>query len=128
MKIAIPSVSGRLCEHFHECGQFAFVDLDETTQTLQGIIVKNAPTDVGGLPQWLQRQGAQVVLSGSIEPQTRQSLCAAGVDVLEGAPGFRVEALVARYLMGPSDLAHHTCGQYPICNDSSSNQKPTGPP
>lgn len=110
MTIAIPAAGGRLCEEFQACGQFVFVELDEATQTLQKTTVVEAPVGARELPQWLQGHGAQVVLSGQMDPQIRQSLCAAGVDVLEGAPTFRIEALVARYLMGSPDLAHHTCG------------------
>jgi predicted Fe-Mo cluster-binding NifX family protein len=110
MKIAIPTVDGRLCECLAECRQFALLDLDETTMTLRSTTwLDMPPLDGGELPRWLRRQGVQVLVAGSLEPPTQQLLCEAGLRVVVGAPTYRVEALAARYLMGRLDMAKMAC-------------------
>lgn len=101
MKITIPILDDRLCEHFVECRQFTLLELDEARMTFRSTTLWDVPKfERGELKLWLRRQGVQMLRAGRREASTQKRFCEAGVRVLVGVPSYRVEAIAARYLMG----------------------------
>lgn len=101
MKIAIPTMDGRLCEQFAACRHFTLTELDDSHQLCRTSTLLRAPNGgIGETVDWLAAQGVTMVVAGAMDVSTEHALCAAGIQLLLGAPGYQVPAVVARYLMG----------------------------
>ena len=67
LRIAIPTVSGSLCQHFGHCEQFALLDVDAENKTiLKTTMVTPPPHEPGLLPTWLHEQGAHVIIASGM--------------------------------------------------------------
>jgi predicted Fe-Mo cluster-binding NifX family protein len=114
MKIAIPLQNGRV---FPECGQpaeFALVEVDETTQTVQrSTACPLPPLSTAGWADWLAEQAVDVVLTRGIPPDQRARLTEKGIRVVAGIPPFRVSAVVAGFLNGTLESGPNICDSAP---------------
>ncbi|MBN1343206.1 MAG: P-loop NTPase [Phycisphaerae bacterium] len=110
MRFAIPLANGQLCMHFGHCEEFAFVDVDRETKTIQNQ-TRIAPPEhePGILPPWIKEQGADLVIAGGMGQRAQQIFAQHGVDVLVGAPAESPEALVQAYLDGSLQSGENVC-------------------
>ncbi len=114
MKIAIPIAQGALCAHFGHCEQFAFVDLDEATNTITGRTDLTPPPHAPGvIPPWVAQQGAKLVLAGGMGGRAVQIFEQAGVHVLVGCPSDTPERLVEAYAKQNLITGVNTCDHGP---------------
>lgn len=101
MTIAISSKEGRVFPDCGLSGQFTLVELDQSTKTVrQSNTITTSPVDTLRLAGWLRDQGVELVIAGGLRREALDALKGNGIRVLVGAPSFRVEALVARFLTG----------------------------
>lgn len=110
MRIAIPVADGRLCMHFGHCEQFAFVDADPSTrQVVRTEYVTPPPHVPGLLPEWIQQQGADIVLAGGMGGRAQGLFAERGVEVVTGAPAEEPTAVAEAYLAGTLVTGANTC-------------------
>jgi ATP-binding protein involved in chromosome partitioning len=110
MRIAIPVADGRLCMHFGHCEQFAFVDTDTATrQVLETRYVTPPPHVPGLLPEWIQAQGAGIVVAGGMGARAQNLFAERGVAVVTGAPAEAPEVLARAYLDGTLVTGENAC-------------------
>ncbi|MBN2217864.1 MAG: NifB/NifX family molybdenum-iron cluster-binding protein [Pirellulales bacterium] len=110
MKIAIPTVNGRLCMHFGHCEQFAVVDVDEEANAPTNTTLHTPPLhEPGLLPRWLHEQGATVIIAGGMGQRAQQLFAQSGVKVVVGAPADTPENLVQAYLSGALVSGQNAC-------------------
>lgn len=110
MKIAIPVVDGKLCMHFGHCEQFAVVEADETTKSVQGVTMLTPPPhEPGVLPRWLHEQGANAIIAGGMGQRAQALFEQNGVQVVVGAPSDEPEALVSAWLNGSLQSGANVC-------------------
>jgi predicted Fe-Mo cluster-binding NifX family protein len=110
MKIAIPVKAGHLESHFGHAREFTFVTVDEgevqATETL------DAPLEHGGLPGWLARARADVVIVGGLGQRAFDRMSQSGIEVVAGAPQGSPEELVRSYLAGTLGSNVEICTQH----------------
>ncbi len=113
MIIAVPTLEGRLHEHFGGSTRFALVQADPAQRKILGIQTLTAPPHAPGLfPRWLREQGANVVIAGGIGRRALDLFAEQGIEVRAGQVGATVEEVVNAYLDGrlvnePQACAHH---------------------
>lgn len=101
MKIAIPSLDGKLCLHFGHCEQFAVIDVDNETKTVGEVsFLTPPPHEPGVLPRWLHEQGADVIIAGGMGQRAQTLFTSNGIEVLVGAPQETPEELAKAYIQG----------------------------
>jgi len=110
MKIAIPLADGKLTAHFGHCGQFAVVDVDTESKTIQRQVVLDPPAhEPGVLPAWLAEQGVRLVIAGGMGQRAQMLFTDRGIEVIVGAPVDTPEALVSDYLAGTLQVGDNVC-------------------
>lgn len=115
MKIAIPTLDGKLCSHFGHCETFSFVDVNPKTNEILKIIT-NAPEE--GIScqsaSWIAEQCVDVVLAGGMGGRPMMLFAQKGVEVISGCPEMEIEEIVKLYLAQNLITGENSCG-----NDSN---------
>lgn len=100
MKIAIPTIEGRVDDHFGHCDHYTIftieqgrVECRESLPSPQGCGCKS------GIATTLQEMGVKVMLAGNMGEGARRKLESCGILVIRGCRGD-VESLVKGYLAG----------------------------
>jgi ATP-binding protein involved in chromosome partitioning len=110
VRIVIPLAAGQLCAHFGHCEQFAVVDVDPATGTVEARQdLTPPPHEPGALPPWLAGHGANVVIAGGIGMRAQQLLADQGIEVVCGAAAAAPEAVVQAYLAGELQTGENLC-------------------
>jgi predicted Fe-Mo cluster-binding NifX family protein len=110
LKIAIPLADGKLCMHFGHCGQFAILDVDQSShKIISRTDLVPPPHAPGVLPAWLHEQGASVVIAGGMGQRAQQIFADHGITVLVGAPVDTPENLAKAYLKGTLECGDNVC-------------------
>jgi len=110
MKVAIPVFEGKLCTHFGMARHFAFVEADAEKKEVLGVEVLEAPAhEPGILPQWIQSQGAEIVIVGGMGSRAQALFAEAGMAFVIGAPEEVPEKLVKDYLEGDLQTGENVC-------------------
>ncbi|MFW6189457.1 MAG: NifB/NifX family molybdenum-iron cluster-binding protein [Planctomycetota bacterium] len=111
MRIAIPLADGKLAMHFGHCEEFALLDVDEQDG---GAVAKTEraaapPHQPGLLPQWLQEQGADLVICGGMGRRAQALFAQNGIDVVVGAPVGEPEQIARSYIAGELTTGPNVC-------------------
>jgi ATP-binding protein involved in chromosome partitioning len=106
--LVVPVSEGKLSSHFGHCKQFAFIEI------LNGKIAKTEMLtppahEPGVLPQWLNEQGADIVIAAGMGERAQQLLEENGIEVIIGAPMDSPESLTNRYLSGTLVTGANVC-------------------
>jgi predicted Fe-Mo cluster-binding NifX family protein len=110
MKYAVPISGGKLSAHFGHCGKFAFFETDESTKTITGREVVEAPEHQPGLlPVWLAEKGAGVVIAGLMGERAHSLLEQRGITVVTGVQESDPEQAVLQHLNGSLSTAPMAC-------------------
>lgn len=110
MKIAIPLADGKLTAHFGHCGQFAIVDVDPRSKTIQSQVVLDPPPhEPGVLPAWLAEKGVNLIIAGGMGQRAQMLFTDKNIEVIVGAPVDTPEALVSDYLAGALQTGDNIC-------------------
>jgi predicted Fe-Mo cluster-binding NifX family protein len=110
MRIAIPLMDGKLCQHFGHCASFALVDTDPASgKVLKREDIEAPPHEPGKLPGWLAERGAGVIIAGGMGGRAQELFSAQGIKVVVGAPAGTPERLVADYLAGTLVSGANAC-------------------
>jgi predicted Fe-Mo cluster-binding NifX family protein len=110
MRIAIPLSEGKLTMHFGHCGNFALVDVDDSTKKiLKREDIAAPPHEPGLLPPWLAERGVKVVIAGGMGQRAHTLFDEQNISVIIGAPAETPEKLVADYLQGTLVVGENTC-------------------
>ena len=110
LKIAVPMAAGCLCQHFGHCEQFALFDVDADNKTiLKTTMVTPPPHEPGLLPTWLQKQGADIIISGGMGSRAQELFLGKGIHVVTGASSEVPEKVVAEYLSGELTTGANVC-------------------
>lgn len=114
MKIAIPTLEGKLCSHFGHCETFSFVEVNQETKEIieittgvpeEGITCQSA--------NWISAQGVSVVLAGGMGGRPMMLFAQNGVKVISGCPELEIEEIVKHYLDNTLISGENTCGHDP---------------
>ena len=111
MKIAIPTVDGKLCAHFGHCESFTFAEIDETTKEIKTIEERIPEEGIScQSAAWIAEQGAQIVLAGGMGGRPLQMFANCGVNVITGCPEEDIEEVVTQFLTSTLETGENACG------------------
>lgn len=111
MKIAIPTLEGKLCAHFGHCESFTFVEVDTEKKEILNIVETTPEEGIScQSASWIAAQGANVVLAGGMGGRPYTTLVQNGVDVVTGCPELDINEIVKLYLTNTLETGENTCG------------------
>lgn len=114
MKIAIPTLEGKLCSHFGHCESFSLVEVNlETKEILE---IKNCIPEEGiscSSANWIAAQGVSVALVGGIGGRPSMIFAQNGIDVISGCPELEIKEIVSLYLNSNLVTGENVCGNDP---------------
>ncbi|MFP4176586.1 MAG: NifB/NifX family molybdenum-iron cluster-binding protein [Planctomycetota bacterium] len=110
MKIAIPTVDGKVAQHFGHCGTFALYDVDPQEATINESTTEDPPPhEPGVLPRWLNQRGVDLILAGGMGRRAQNLFRDSGVDVIVGAPPEPPEDIIRLYLDDELQTGDNLC-------------------
>lgn len=110
MKIAIPTVNGKLCMHFGHCDTFALLDVDPESKAITAMIELDPPPhEPGVLPPWLAQQGTDLIIAGGMGQRAQSLFEAQSIKVVVGAPAESPATIAAAYLGGSLETGSNSC-------------------
>lgn len=110
MKIAIPTLEGKLCAHFGHCEIFSFAEVNpETKEIIE--ITTGAPEEGVSCQSagWIAEQGAEIVLAGGMGGRPMMMFEQLGVQVLSGCPELPVRDVVQMFLENSLVTGENSC-------------------
>ncbi len=114
MKIAIPIAGGKLAMHFGHAGEFALIDVDESTKEIKKTeMLTPPPHEPGVLPKWLGSLNTDVIISGGMGQMAINLFNESGINVVIGAPSEEPEKVVKAFLENSLQTGANVCGKDP---------------
>jgi ATP-binding protein involved in chromosome partitioning len=108
MRIAIPTIDGKLCMHFGHSQQFTLFDVEDGEIKSMGAAIP-PPHAPGVLPRWLREQGADIIIASGMGSRAQMLFNENGISVAVGAPILEPEVLVKQYVSGELKLGGNIC-------------------
>jgi Mrp family chromosome partitioning ATPase/predicted Fe-Mo cluster-binding NifX family protein len=106
--LVVPVSDGKLSSHFGHCKQFAFVEIQNGKIAKTEMLIP-PPHEPGVLPQWLNEQGAGIIIAAGMGEKAQQLLEEKGIEVITGAPMDSPESLTNQYLSGTLVTGANVC-------------------
>jgi len=99
MRIALPTIDGKLCPHFGHCEEFVMFKVDkENKKILERENLNPPPHQPGILPNWLKEKKVDLIIAGGIGRRAQMHFNNSGIKVLFGAPAEEPEKLIELYI------------------------------
>ena len=110
MKIAIPTVAGRLAAHFGHCEEFTLIEVDWEQKKILGRESFSAPPhEPGLLPRWLAGKGADMIIAGGMGSRAQDLFMENQIRIMTGAPPAEPMSLVESLLAGGLKTGRNLC-------------------
>ncbi len=110
MRIAIPTVEGRLCMHFGHCDVFKMFDVNDQNEQCCVVEMVPPPHEPGVLPKWMNDNAVNVIIAGGMGIKAQNLFKEFGIDVVTGGSAKLTPAeLVQEYLNGTLVTGENAC-------------------
>lgn len=110
LRIAVASDADVVSQHFGHCQSFVLFDT-ENQKIVSQTRVENPGHKPGFLPNFLNDQGAKVIISGGMGPGAIQIFEEKNIEVIVGARGS-AQAAVEQYLTGNLKSTGSVCNEH----------------
>ena len=107
MIIAISTDGDEVCPHFGRAPQFSIVNI-ENNKVLEKKVLSNPGHSVGSIPQFLNEQGANSIITGGMGHRAVQFFAEYGIDVIMGVTG-KIGDVVEKILDGTLEGGESLC-------------------
>lgn len=119
MKIAIPTLDGKLCAHFGHCETFSFAEINPDTKEI--IEIYSGAPEEGISCQcagWIAEQGAEIVLAGGMGGRPMMMFEQLGIQVISGCPELPIQEIVKQFLENSLVVGENSCnhGEGHVCH------------
>ena len=105
---AIPTIEGKLCQHFGHCEKFAVVETDD--QKIMGTEFFTPPVhQPGTYPKFLSEHGVKVIIAGGIGMKAQELFKQNDIEVYIGVDSDSPEKLVELYLQNQLQSGQNLC-------------------
>ena len=105
---AIPTIDGKLCQHFGHCEKFAIVVTDG--QVVKSTSFVEPPAHQPGVyPQFLAQQDVEVIISGGMGSKAQELFKQHNIEVCIGVNTDSPEKLVEHYLADHLATGQNLC-------------------
>lgn len=108
MRIAVPTVEGKLSMHFGHSQEFALIDI-EGEEIKNVDTVTPPPHAPGVLPKWLREQGVTIIISSGMGRRAQNLFSENDIAVVVGAPALEPEQLARHYIEGTLKVGYNIC-------------------
>jgi len=110
MKIAIPTLEGKLATHFGHCEKFAIIDIDvDGKKIIKREDLTPPPHEPGVLSRWLGEQGVTHIIAGGMGAHAHNLFTEQKIEVVIGAEIELPELLVNKLLSGDLKSGQNSC-------------------
>ncbi len=119
MKIAIPTLDGKLCGHFGHCETFSFAEINPETNEILSITTGAPEEGVScQCAGWVAEQGASIVLAGGMGGRPMMMFEQLGVQVISGCPELEIKEIVELFLNQTLEIGENACnhGEGHVCH------------
>ncbi len=110
MKIAVASENGMVAQHFGHCESFEIFET-ENNQIVKSEVIPNPGHKPGFLPNFLNDQGVNVIISGGMGGGAIDIFNEKGIEVITGAQG-QAKAITEQYLQGELKSTGSVCHEH----------------
>ncbi|MFX1259148.1 MAG: NifB/NifX family molybdenum-iron cluster-binding protein [Promethearchaeota archaeon] len=107
MKIAISTDSGKVSAHFGRAPEFTFVTI-ENNKVIKKEILPNPGHSIGSIPQFINAQGANCMITGGMGPRAVQFFNQYNINVIVGVTGD-IDNIIEKYLDGRLSSGESFC-------------------
>ena len=107
MIIAISTDGDEVCPHFGRAPQFSIVNI-ENNKVLEKKVLSNPGHSVGSIPQFLNEQGANSIITGGMGHRAVQFFAEYGIDVIMGVTG-KIGDVIEKILDGTLEGGESLC-------------------
>ena len=107
MIIAISTDGDEVCPHFGRAPQFSILNI-ENNKVLEKKVLSNPGHSVGSIPQFLNEQGANSIITGGMGHRAVQFFAEYGIDVIMGVTG-KIGDVIEKILDGTLEGGESLC-------------------
>ena len=107
MIIAISTDGDEVCPHFGRAPQFSILNI-ENNKVLEKKVLSNPGHSVGSIPQFLNEQGANSIITGGMGHRAVQFFAEYGIDVIMGVTG-KINDVIEKILDGTLEGGESLC-------------------
>lgn len=107
MKIAISTDSGKVCGHFGRAPEFTFITI-ENNKVIEKKVLPNPGHTVGSVPQFVNKQGANFMITGGMGRRAEAFFDEFGIKVIVGVSGT-IEDVVKSIIDGTLEGGESLC-------------------
>jgi len=105
---AVPTVDGKLCQHFGHCEKFAIVEIQDDIVVREEYI--NPPGHQPGVyPKFLADHGVEVIISGGMGQRAQDIFTQNSIEVCVGVNSDSPKQLVKQYLEDQLETGKNLC-------------------
>ncbi len=109
--IAVPVDNGVVSGHFGHAKKFLFFEVDGSDNRIASSVEKTPPPhEEGVIPEWLRKEGADLLITGGLGAKARELFGKFGIEVVTGAPPEDPAGVVGLYLEGSLRTDANACG------------------
>ena len=109
MKVAVPTMEGKLCPHFGHCAEFAIFEVEDG-KIADVERAEPPPHEPGVLPKWLgEEKKVDAIIAGGMGARAQQLFAEKDIKVIVGAPSATAEEVVEAYLRGTLETGDNVC-------------------
>jgi predicted Fe-Mo cluster-binding NifX family protein len=105
---AVPTIDGKLCQHFGHCEKFAIVETQENKVVGEEYIAP--PVHQPGIyPKFLADHGVEVIISGGMGQKAQDLFAQNSIEVCVGVNSDSPRQLVKQYLEDQLETGQNLC-------------------
>lgn len=108
MKIAIPTLNDKLCEHFGHCQNFTIVETDDN-KILSETKLDPPVHQPGAYPKFLAENGVKVIIAGGMGVKAQEIFAQNNIDVCVGVAADTPKNLVEKFLNNELQTGANLC-------------------
>ena len=105
---AVPTIDGKLCQHFGHCEKFAIVEIQDNKVVKEEYITP--PVHQPGVyPKFLADHGVEVIISGGMGQRAQDLFAQNSIEVCVGVNADSPQQLVKQYLEDQLETGQNLC-------------------
>lgn len=105
---AVPTLNGKLCEHFGRCEAFAIIETENSTVKSKSYYQPPAH-EPGSYPKFLADRGVTTIIAGGMGMKAKQIFARNNIEVCMGVSSDSPEKLVEDYLSNSLETGENQC-------------------
>ena len=107
MKVAISTDSGKVCGHFGRAPDFTFIIIEDN-KVIEKVTLPNPGHAVGTIPQFVNEQGANYMVTGGMGHRAVQFFEQYGIEVIMGVEGD-IDDVIEKIIKGTLEGGESLC-------------------